>query len=166
MNQLKNNIANYKTALKYLKSVNSPRKTYYNMPLPTENQWELYSIFWNILPNNSRRMNVVRKSNVNKALDNFYNKRIVSKLVQARKNKVARRAVNKWKYLTGLSAEIRRALANHAENKGVPKKNNAPLLSVRVPSSSPQPRRRRTPMFTNAAVEAAYRRRHGIPLNN
>ena len=166
MNQLKNNIANYKTALKYLKSVNSPRKTYYNMPLPTENQWELYSIFWNILPNNIKKLAIIRKSNVNKALANFYNKRIDSKLVQARKNKVARRAVNKWKYLTGLSAEIRRALANHAENKGLPRKNNAaPFRSVRVPSPSPR-RRQRTPMFTNNAVEAAYRRRYGLKNNN
>lgn len=165
MNQLKNNIANYKTALKYLKSVNSPRKTYYNMPLPIEEQINLYSIFRNILPNNLKKLNIIRKSSVNKALANFYNKRIDSKLVQVRKNKVARRAVNKWKYLTGRGAEERRAMANYAEHKGVPKKNNTPLRSVRAPSPSPR-RRQRTPMFTNNAVEAAYRRRYGLKNNN
>lgn len=122
------------------------------------------------------------KNVVNKAMNNYFNTYVIPELLRAspllknlakksleatrRTRAVSRAATNQWKYITGRSAEIRRALANYAEHKGVPKKNNAPLRPVRVPSSSPQPRRRRTPMFTNAAVEAAYRRRHGIPLNN
>lgn len=122
------------------------------------------------------------KNVVNKAMNNYFNTHVIPELLRAsspslknlakksleatrRTRAVSRAATNQWKYITGRSAEIRRALANYAENKGLPRKNNArPLSTVRVPSSSP--RRRRTPMFTNAAVEAAYRRRHGIPLNN
>jgi hypothetical protein len=87
MRRLENRVANYEAAVKYLKSVNSPRKPYYNMPLPTENQYKLYRIFWNIIRNNNKHLNIIRKSNVNNALANY--KAAINRNIANRKKSLA-----------------------------------------------------------------------------